>query len=117
MVDLEPGFQRQFFEECCLAFSPDARTHRIQCEALPDYPMELVLVPSESDQQLLDEMKADPTIAQTTMHQILSQRSLLVLGAGLGGGAVTPPDRYYPQYVVLFFASSKSLWLSEGALY
>ena len=100
MVGLAPGIQRKFFAECCQAFSPEARPHRIRC-GLPEFPMDLVLVPSENDKQLLEEMQAGSTNAQTVMQEILSHRSLLVLGAGLGGGAVTLPDRYYPPYVVL----------------
>ena len=46
-------------------------------------------------------MKADPTNAKTMMEEILMMRSLLVLGAGLGVGAVKLPDRYYSSYVVL----------------
>ena len=35
------------------------------------------------------------------MQAVFRRRSLLVLGAGLGGGAVKFPERYYTSFVVL----------------
>ena len=89
-----------FFSECCVAFSDSGRPHRIRC-GLIEFPMDLILVQSEADKQILTNSRADPTNARTMMQEIFRRRSLLVLGAGLGGGAVKLPKRYYSSFVVL----------------
>ena len=89
----------RFFSECCTAFSAEARPHRIR-SGLIEFPMDLILVPSGKDKPFLKAMQADPTKAKKMMQEIFKRRSLLVLGAGLGGGAVKLPERYYSCYVV-----------------
>ena len=89
-----------FFSECCVAFSDSGRPHRIRC-GLIDFPMDLILVPSEEDKQILTNCRADPTNARAMMQAVFRRRSLLVLGAGFAGGAVKFPERYYTSFVVL----------------
>ena len=96
---------KALFTECREAFSPQIRPHRLRC-GLVEFPMDLVLIPSATDTDCLNQMKADPTNAESKMKEIFQRRSLLVLGAGLGGGAVSfEPYRYVP-YVVLILRNN-----------
>ena len=75
---------------CCEAFPEEARLHRIRLGLIP--------FQLEEYKNVLQAMEANPTIDIATMKEIVTKGNLVVLDAGLGGGAVKLPGVYCSSY-------------------